>query len=151
MFKTITIVTLLAAATSPAVAGPAAKLVARPAASLTWEPFFPGGPEESFVIGSKEAKKGPTAFFIKFKGGFDSGWHTHDSAYTGIVLAGTIVETNQGEAAASLPTGSYYLQPTTVHRTQCAAGADCLVYIYEDGRFSFTPTDEAGKPLPAKK
>jgi len=151
MVKTSTIVALLAAAVGLASAGPAPKLVAHPASDLKWEPFFPGGPDESFVIGSKEAKKGPTAFFIKFKGGFDSGWHTHESAYTGIVLAGTIVETNHGEPAASLPAGSYYLQPATVHRTQCAAGADCLVYIYEDGRFSFTPTDEAGKPLPAKK
>ena len=43
------------------------------------------------------------------------------------------------------------MQPTGVHKTQCAAGADCLLYIYEDGKFSFTPTDEAGKPLPVTK
>jgi len=46
-----------------------------PSAELKWEEFYPGGPVESFVIGSKDAKQGPTAFFIKFKGGFDSGWH----------------------------------------------------------------------------
>lgn len=127
------------------------KLTSFPAGELKWEPFFPGGPEEAFVIGSKESKKGPTAFFIRFKGGFDSGWHTHESAYTGIVLSGTIVETSKGQAAERLGAGSYYLQPTVVHKTVCAAGADCLLYIYEDGKFSFTPTDEAGKPLPAAK
>jgi hypothetical protein len=38
-----------------------------------------------------------------------------------------------------------------VHKTECAAGAECVVYIHEEGRFSFTPTDENGKPLPAAK
>jgi hypothetical protein len=61
-----------------------------PSAELKWEEFYPGGPVESFVIGSKEAKHGPTAFFIKFKGGFDSGWHVHESEYAAVVLAGTM-------------------------------------------------------------
>ncbi len=150
MKKTLSIVALLGCVTL-ASAGPAPKLVAVQADKLKWEPFFPGGPEEAFVVGSKESKKGPTAFFIKFKAGFDSGWHTHESAYTGIVMAGTIIESSKGEKPLELPTGSYYLQHTVVHKTQCAPGADCLLYIYEDGKFSFTPTDEAGKPLPPKK
>jgi quercetin dioxygenase-like cupin family protein len=148
--KTVTMMAILGCTATLASAGPAPKLVAVPAANLKWEPFFPGGPDEAFVIGTKEAKKGPTAFFIRFKPGFDSGWHTHESAYTGIVLTGTIVETSKGDVARLGP-GSYYVQPTVVHKTECAAGADCLVYIYEDGKFSFTPTDEAGKPLPAPK
>ena len=135
---------------APAHAKDGAKLVQVPAGDLKWEPFYPGGPEEAFIIGSKGAKKGPTAFFIKFKAGFDSGWHVHDSAYTGIILAGTILETDKAaaEPAKSLVAGSYYMQPKTIHRTQCAPGADCLVYIYEEGPFSFVPTDESGKPLP---
>lgn len=145
------ILAVLGCTVTLASAGPAPKLVTFPADKLTWEPFFPGGPEESFVIGTKEAKKGPTAFFIKFKAAFDSGWHTHESAYTGIVLSGTIIETSKGQEAVKLTAGSYYLQPSVVHKTVCAPGADCLVYIYEDGKFSFTPTDEAGKPLPAPK
>ena len=148
--KTVTTMAILGCAMTMASAGPAPKLVAVPAADLKWEPFFPGGPDEAFVIGTKDAKKGPTAFFIRFKPGFDSGWHTHESSYTGIVLSGTIVETSKGDVAR-LGAGSYYVQPTVVHKTECAAGADCLVYIYEDGKFSFTPTDEAGKPLPAPK
>lgn len=151
MKTTLAIVATLGCSLGLATAGPAAKLVSIPSGDLRWEPFFPGGPEEAFVVGSKEAKKGPTAFFIKFKPGFDSGWHVHESAYTAVVLAGTIVETSKGEPASRLGAGSYYVQPTVVHKTECAAGADCLVYIYEDGKFSFTPTDEAGKPLPAAK
>jgi hypothetical protein len=149
--KTATIAAILGCGVTLANAGPAPKLVGVPAADLKWEPFFPGGPDEAFIIGSKEAKKGPTAFFIRFKGGFDSGWHVHESAYTGIVLSGTLVETNKGQDALKLAAGSYYMQPITVHKTACAAGADCVVYIYEDGKFSFTPTDEAGKPLPPPK
>jgi hypothetical protein len=140
----------LLAGSAPAQAKEGAKLVQIPAGDLKWEPFYPGGPEESFTIGSKGAKKGPTAFFIKFKAGFDSGWHIHDSAYTGIILSGTILETDKAaDPPKPLVAGSYYMQPKTVHRTQCAPGADCLVYIYEDGPFSFVPTDESGKPLPA--
>ena len=147
--KMVTMMAILGCSVTLASAGPA-KLVAVPAADLKWEPFFPGGPDEAFLVGSKESKKGPTAFFIRFKPGFDSGWHVHESAYTGIVLSGTIVETSKGDVAR-LGAGSYYVQPTVVHKTECAPGADCLVYIYEEGKFSFTPTDEAGKPLPAPK
>jgi hypothetical protein len=126
--------------------------VQMPSAELKWEEFYPGGPVESFVVGSKDAKHGPTAFFIRFKGGFDSGWHVHESEYSGVVLAGTMLETSKGAPAAKpLGPGSYYLQPTTVHRTQCIGTAECLAYIFEEGRFSFTPTTEDGKPLPAQK
>lgn len=63
--------------------------------------------------------------------------------------------THPGETAewpaSNLRAGSYYVQPTVVHKTQCAPGADCVAYIYEDGAFSFTPTDDAGKPLPQPK
>ena len=131
--------------------GPAGKFVQLPAEEMKWEEFYPGGPVESFIIGSKEAKHGPTAFFIKFKGGFDSGWHVHDSEYTGVVLTGTMLETSKGsEAPKQLGPGSYYRQPTVVHRTQCTGTGECLLYIFEEGRFSFTPTTEDGKPLPAK-
>jgi hypothetical protein len=130
-------------------AGATGKFVQLPAAELKFEEFYPGGPTESFIVGSKEAKHGPTAFFIKFKGGFDSGWHVHESEYTGVVLTGTMLETSKGsEPAKPLPAGSYYRQPTVVHRTQCLGPADCLEYIFEEGRFSFTPTTEDGKPLP---
>ncbi|HEX2691122.1 MAG TPA: DUF4437 domain-containing protein [Kofleriaceae bacterium] len=147
--KAVVIAAIVGFSATLANAGPAPKLVAVPSGELKWEPFFPGGPDEAFVVGSKDAKKGPTAFFIKFKAGFDSGWHTHGSAYTGIVLSGTIIETSKGQDAVKLGAGSYYNQPVVVHKTQCAPGADCVAYIYEDSAFSFTPTDESGKPLPA--
>ncbi|HZN91914.1 MAG TPA: hypothetical protein VFB81_04395, partial [Myxococcales bacterium] len=67
----------------------ARQLVQKPAAEMKWEEFYPGGPVETFVTGSKDAKTGPTEFFIKFKAGFDSGWHVHESDYTGIILSGT--------------------------------------------------------------
>jgi quercetin dioxygenase-like cupin family protein len=131
--------------------GKAGAFVQLPADELKWEEFYPGGPVESFIVGSKEAKHGPTAFFIKFKPGFDSGWHVHESEYTAVVLRGTMVETSKGsEAPKDLGPGSYYRQPTVVHRTQCTGNAECLAYIFEEGRFSFTPTTEDGKPLPPR-
>jgi quercetin dioxygenase-like cupin family protein len=139
---------LLAYAISASAKAPAA-FVQRPAADMKWEEFYPGGPVESFVVGAKDAKHGPTGFFIKFKPGFDSGWHVHESEYAGVILAGTILETNKGsDAPKPLGAGSYYMQPRTVHKTQCTGTAECLVWIFEEGRFSFTPTTEDGKPLP---
>ena len=138
-----------AALGATAYAKEAGKFVQLPAGELKFEEFYPGGPTESFIVGSKEAKLGPTAFFIKFKGGFDSGWHVHESEYTGVVLTGTMLETSKGsEPAKPLGAGSYYRQPTVVHRTQCVGPGECLLYIFEEGRFSFTPTTEDGKPLP---
>jgi hypothetical protein len=139
-----------ASARAKTAAAPGA-FVQTPSAELKWEEFYPGGPVESFVVGSKEAKRGPTGFFIKFKGGFDSGWHVHESEYEAVVLTGTMLETSKGAPAAKpLGAGSYYRQPTVVHRTQCVGPGECLAYIHEGGRFSFTPTSEDGKPLPAQ-
>jgi hypothetical protein len=130
---------------------PAGKFVQLPSQDLKWEEFYPGGPVESFVVGSKDAKHGPTAFFIKFKGGFDSGWHVHESEYSAVVLTGSMLETSKGsDAPKPLGPGSYYRQPTVVHRTQCLGPGECLAYIFEEGRFSFTPTTEDGKPLPPR-
>jgi quercetin dioxygenase-like cupin family protein len=142
-------VALVGGGISARAKGAASAFVQEPSADLKWEEFYPGGPLESFMVGSKEAKHGPTAFFIKFKAGFDSGWHLHESEYTAVILNGTIVETNKNaEPPKPLGPGSYYKQPKTVHKTQCTAASDCLVYIYEEGKFSFTPTTEDGKPLP---
>lgn len=90
----------------------AVRYVEVPSAEMKWEEFFPGGPLEAFMVGSKESKHGPTAFFIKFKGGFDSGWHVHESEYTGVVLAGTVLQTSKGsDPPKPLGPGSYYRQP----------------------------------------
>jgi quercetin dioxygenase-like cupin family protein len=141
--------TMAAYAVRAQAKAPAGTFLQLPAEELKWDEFYPGGPVESFIVGSKEAKHGPTAFFIKFKAGFDSGWHVHESEYTAVVLSGTMLETSKGsDAAKPLGAGSYYKQPTVVHRTQCTAAADCMLYIFEAGRFSFTPTTEDGKPLP---
>jgi Domain of unknown function (DUF4437) len=147
---TVSIAAIALAIAVPALAkAPSGAFVQLPSAEMKWEEFYPGGPVESFVVGAKDAKRGPTAFFIKFKPGFDSGWHVHESEYTGVILAGTILETNKGsDAPKPLGSGSYYLQPKTVHRTQCTSAVECLVWIFEDGRFSFTPTTEQGEPLP---
>jgi hypothetical protein len=130
-----------------------AKLVQVAAGDLKWEPFYPGGPEEAFIIGSKGAKKGPTAFFIKFKAGFDSGWHVHDSAYTGIILSGTILETDKAaaEPAKSLVAGSYYMQPKTVHRTQCAPGGRLPGLYLRRGSILVRPHRREWKAVTSRK
>jgi len=67
--------------------------------------------------------------------------------YTAVILSGTILETSKGSAPPEpLGLGSYYRQPRVVHRTQCVGTSECLVYIHEDGEFSFTQPPK-GKPF----
>jgi len=124
----------------------------RPANGLPWTPLFPGGPEIVFTVGSPTAPQGPTAFFLRFKPGFDTGWHIHETSYTGIVLAGTLEQPSSDAAAVQrLTAGSYYVQSRAPHSTRCLEGAECVVYIYEEGKFSTTPTTPDGTPVEQRK
>jgi hypothetical protein len=85
MTRVSLLLAIVATATAvTAAAKPAGKFLQLPADELKWEEFYPGGPVESFIVGSKEAKHGPTAFFIKFKPGFVTAMtrHSRDSKFT---------------------------------------------------------------------
>ena len=146
---------ILAALVSAAVAygaGPA-KQTQLPVGDIKWEePFGPGGPKTGAASG--DIKKGPYSFFMKTPAGFDSNWHTHDTDYTGVVLAGTVQNIEQGAEADAkpLPPGSLWIQPAKKnHTTKCDAGTDCIMFIALKGGFTFHPMTAEGKPAPAPK
>jgi quercetin dioxygenase-like cupin family protein len=151
--KTLSGSLLVLFVSAAAHAGGGAKQVQVPIDAAKWEqPFGPDGISTSEVAGDK--KKGPYTVLMKFPAGFDSGWHTHDADYSGVVIAGTLENVEQGgEADAKpLPAGSWWSQPAKKnHVTRCAAGAECLALLSIKGGFTFHPMTPEGKPAPAPK
>lgn len=150
MKKTLIIIAVATLGATTALA--AAKVSSRTAAGdLKWEqPMGPGGPSVAFVVGDPKSK-GKAEFFLKFPGGFDSGWHTHDADYDAVVLKGTMTAQAQGEAAeVQLPTGSFFGEPGKKnHRNSCAKGGECVIFCRSEKGFTFHPMTPEGKPAPA--
>jgi quercetin dioxygenase-like cupin family protein len=124
-----------------------------PAADIKWEqPMGPTGPSVSFVVGDMKAK-GPVEYFMKVAPGFESGWHTHNSAYGAVVIKGTMTAQTQGEAAeVMLPAGSYFGEASKVnHRNSCTKDSECIAYGRSEKGFSFNPMTPEGKPMPMPK
>ena len=121
--------------------------------SLKWEtPMGPEGPAFAFVEGDMK-KKGPAAVFMKFPGGFDSGWHTHDGDYSAVAVKGTMTHQVQGGTEKTLTPGSYWTQPGKAnHRNTCVqAGGACVIYATLPKGFSFNAMTPEGKPVPHEK
>lgn len=84
--------------------------------------------------------KGMHGTFIKMPAHFVSPLHTHTEDYFGIVIQGTGVNTQVGQADVQLPVGSYWLQKgQEKHVTKCVSDTDCLFFIYQPGKFDYVP------------
>lgn len=119
------------------------------AGELKWEqPFGPNGPSRANVAGDR--LKGPYTVFLRLPAGYDSGWHTHDTRYTAVVLSGTVENVEQGEPerAHAMRAGSVWTQPgRRNHVTRCQAGAECLIFVTTPGGESYHPMTAAGRPV----
>jgi quercetin dioxygenase-like cupin family protein len=144
---------ILFAVALPVVAfGAAPKQVQVVADGLTWSDI---SPMMKMAPISGDQKKGPFTFEMKMTAGTESGWHTHDGEYSGVVIAGTVENIEQGGEADAKPmgAGSFWTQPAKKnHNTKCAAGTDCVVVVMVKGGFTFHPKTAEGKdaPPPAK-
>ncbi|HEY2900158.1 MAG TPA: cupin domain-containing protein [Polyangia bacterium] len=147
---TIAIATTLAASAAYAASKPSPRI---PAADLKWEqPMGPNSLSLAFVVGDAKSK-GRTEFFLKFPGGFESGWHTHDGDYDATVVKGTMTAQAQGDAAeTALPPGSFFGEPAKKnHRNSCTKDGECIIFVRAEKGFSFHPMTPEGKPVPAPK
>lgn len=115
--------------------------------SIRW----PLRPEMAVVRG--DPSKGAYDMLVRYKPGFDSGWHTHDAGYRGMVLEGTITNPVQGDAKPrQLAKGGYWYQPAGQnHATRCVSDTACLVFAHSDGGMTYHPTTADGKPGPLPK
>lgn len=108
------------------------------AKDLKWTdvPGFPGV-HASTVEG--DGAKGSHHVFIKFDAGFAAPLHHHTSNHFAAVVAGTLVLTVDGKEH-QLPAGSYFsFKNKGQHKTSCASGADCIVFLDVRGKWDVTP------------
>lgn len=120
-----------------------------PTESLTWvAPFGPQGPEFSYVQG--DPKTGPYQAFLRMGTG-TAGWHTHDAAYSAVVVQGTWAHLYQGETAVTnLAPGSFWTQAGGGnHDDRCVAGP-CVIFIVSQGAQTYHPKTADGKDVPAQ-
>ena len=109
-----------------------------PVEELKW--FATGiGPMQA-AVAYGDMSKGPYGVFLKFPGGFVSPVHEHSSEYQAVVVAGTIVNSEVGEAAITMQPGSYWYQRGNAsHVTKCVSADGCTVFLTQPGKFDFLP------------
>jgi quercetin dioxygenase-like cupin family protein len=154
MKRTLTTLILSAAFFAAGTAGaeqPATKSSRTPVANLKWfKPMGEQGPELSIVYG--DPQKGPFGTFLKLQPGQSSGWHTHDSDYTAVVVQGTHNHLSQGEkaTAGALPQGSWWSRAAKEnHLDQCSKdGPACVIFIHMNGPMTFHAKTADGKDVP---
>jgi len=126
------------------------KVVLIPGGEMKWvvPPDAPPGVQVAVLRG--DPARGSFAAMHRFVAGFEEPLHSHSSNYRGVVVSGTLLQTVEGERDRSLTAGSYFSYPgKTKHRSRCAAGAECVVFVECDGAWDVLPADR-GTSAPAK-
>jgi quercetin dioxygenase-like cupin family protein len=99
------------------------------------------GAQQAVVWGNPE--KGAYAAFDKWPGGTDVGAHTHSNDIKATVISGTMVIKLGDGPEKELPAGSWiHTGPNDVHSSKCKAGADCVFYLTQPGKFDFKPVEK---------
>jgi anti-sigma factor ChrR (cupin superfamily) len=108
---------------------------------LRWEPQAPNLPMQVAPLWG-DRDKGAHGLLIKLPGGFVSPLHAHTAAYYMVVISGTMIHQDESGAGTDkeLPSGSYVMQPGKgMHIDRCKAGADCLLFEYQDQKIDIIP------------
>lgn len=82
--------------------------------------------------------------FIKFMAGMKTPVHIHTHDYVGVVISGVTrhFEPGKPETEVDLPAGSHWSIPAGLpHISECLAGTDCVMAIYQDESFDFHQTN----------
>lgn len=106
------------------------------AEELKWDDLG-GGPKLAALHG--DHGKGPYGALMKLPAGFTWPLHSHTGAYEAIEIAGTSshwVKGENGTKAKKMTPGSYWSMPAKLeHVSACAAGADCVFYVWQKTKF----------------
>jgi len=108
-----------------------------PASTITWADSDLG---VQLFGAYGDSSKGPHITFVKFKPDQKTPVHTHTSAYTGVVLAGTGRHhlPGQPDTQTDLPVGSTWFMPANVeHISECLHESECVFAVYQQGMFDF--------------
>ena len=92
-------------------------------------------------------RKGPYSGLLKISAGFTWPYHSHGGAYEAVQIQGTSSHWLRGEdgtKAKKMTPGSYWSMPAKLeHMSACAAGTDCIVYVWQKTKYDFVPGKEA--------
>ena len=115
-----------------------------PVQSLKW--FDTGiGPLQA-AVAYGDMSKGAHGTFLKFPKGFVSPVHLHSHEYRGVVISGTIINSEVGQSDITMQPGSYWYQVGNVqHVTKCVSDKGCMVFLTQPDKFDFVPEQMQGK------
>ncbi len=139
-----------------AVAKGAAKLpVLSTLADAKWTPLMKEGPLPAFAPIEGDAMKGAHFAYLKLPAGFTSPVHSHSSDYWSVLVQGKMTHwaAAGGSEAEAKPLGVgdlTFMPAKTEHISKCFPGAECVMAIYQKGKFDFIPAKEAKAAMPAK-
>lgn len=124
---------------SPAAANESVHI---PVETLKW--FATGiGPLQA-AVAYGDMSKGAHGTFLKMPKGFVSPVHLHSNEYHGVVVSGTIVNSEIGQPDITMHAGSYWYQVGNVrHVTKCVSSSGCTVFLSQPDKFDFIPDDAA--------
>jgi beta-alanine degradation protein BauB len=92
-----------------------------------------------------DMSKGAHGTFLRLPAAFDSGMHSHSADYHGVVVSGSVANTEEGREEVALPPGSYWMQRKNAnHVTKCLSDSGCVVYITQSAKFDSTPANTVG-------
>ena len=98
-----------------------------------------GGPQFGTVWG--DSANGAHGSFLRLPKGFVSPAHLHTGDYYGVIVEGSVTNTEAGRQEVVLGPGSYYFQQGKAdHVTKCIGNTDCLIYISQSKAFDFIPS-----------
>jgi len=124
------------------------------ASDLKWDPFAPGVPLQVAKLWGDRTKGGDYAMLLKMPPGFEAGSHSHTADYEAVLVQGSWIHTNDGDASApkELAPGSYVFQPGKQnHNDVCKSKTDCILFIHQHAKGDFIPAKLAAKPAEAPK
>ena len=132
-----------------AVAKGAAKMpVLSSLADAKWTPLMKEGPLPAFAPIEGDAMKGAHFAYLKLPAGFTSPAHSHSSDYWAVLVQGKMThwaaEGGSEAEAKPLAVGDLTFMPAkTEHISKCFPGADCVMAVYQKGKFDFILAKEA--------
>src|SRR5678816_2352738 len=119
------------------------------AEEMKWDDL--GGPKLANITG--DYKKGAFSGLLKIPGGFTSPMHTHTGDYEAIMVSGTSshwLEGEDGKSAKKMTPGSYWKMPGKLpHISACAAGADCVIYVWQKTKWDYKEVGAGSAAKPA--
>jgi quercetin dioxygenase-like cupin family protein len=114
------------------------------AADIPWAPFNPKQPEGIHVYAIKgDPSKGVFSAIVKMPAGLKIPMHTHDHAYSGVVLSDGFAAGPTSADAQVLPKFTSWVQPAGAsHVNECRSENPCIFMVNFKGAVNMTPVEE---------